>query len=584
MSDAIEQTTQMQDAKPLKDWRKFIAASALPDDGKRLIETVVRRTRLWKRERASVARELIAHFHDAADAGVSSEEAIKRFGDAKQAAKLIRRAKIRNRSWLWHARRFVQRVIGVLILCYIGVGIYYFSGKPSPSVDYIAKLNAPILATPESEWAWPLYREALAALRPGLMPIAMGPEDPDWDKTVAWLDAHWAELALAREAAHKPVFGSLHSQSFAAEDAKLFAIEHQPERDGLTARALVAVMLPQLNQMRDVADAFAADAARAIELGQGDRAYADIAALLSMSDQLRKRDFLVTDLVSLGIRSLAQKALARALEKSPSLLSDQQLRAFARADVRLQTAGDLISYQGERYMFYDLVQRTYTDDGQGDGRITATAMHFMRRATDRQRELADSGHASSDEWLREPIALATAPTVLMLSPSRKDLVEKYDELMDSAENRLSKNLRDLPPGDTDASLTGFKRSALDSLRYVTRSASLGRSQVQAERAIGQGEGLRVAIALELYRRERGAYPTSLDVLVPQYLPAVPADRITGEPLCYRLRDGKPLIYSRGVDRDDDGGVAPTVDGEPRPQAASVGGQNVDGDWILFPRR
>ena len=75
--------------------------------------------------------------------------------------------------------------------------------------------------------------------------------------------------------------------------------------------------------------------------------------------------------------------------------------------------------------------------------------------------------------------------------------------------------------------------------------------------MGHRDGIVAGIALELYRRQHGEYPQTLDVLVPQYLPQVPADRINGEAVKYRLVNGKPLIYSVGADHDDDGGRPPT---------------------------
>jgi hypothetical protein len=75
------------------------------------------------------------------------------------------------------------------------------------------------------------------------------------------------------------------------------------------------------------------------------------------------------------------------------------------------------------------------------------------------------------------------------------------------------------------------------------------------------------------------------------LPAVPADRITGDPLRYRLVGGKPLVYSVGSNRVDDGGRTPAECGRPsqstlRPNSAARWGVPVEdavpGDWVLYP--
>lgn len=64
----------------------------------------------------------------------------------------------------------------------------------------------------------------------------------------------------------------------------------------------------------------------------------------------------------------------------------------------------------------------------------------------------------------------------------------------------------------------------------------------------------VAIALRLYRQEKGRYPETLRELVPRYLPSVPLDPFDGKPLRYkRLRNGFK-VWSIGQDFKDNGGV------------------------------
>src|SRR5688572_3317472 len=86
-----------------------IESSGLPQAAKDLIRRVVRQTRLWRIERADVASELIAHFADGVEAGQSVEELVASFGDERGAAKLIRRAKRRNRPLPWHAMVWAGR-------------------------------------------------------------------------------------------------------------------------------------------------------------------------------------------------------------------------------------------------------------------------------------------------------------------------------------------------------------------------------------------------------------------------------------------------------------------------------------------
>ena len=71
-------------------------------------------------------------------------------------------------------------------------------------------------------------------------------------------------------------------------------------------------------------------------------------------------------------------------------------------------------------------------------------------------------------------------------------------------------------------------------------------------------------ALELYRLRQGAYPESLDALVPDYLPEMPLDPFAGKAFRYRRTDDNFRLYSVGQNMKDDGGV------EPKPGKAGTG--------------
>lgn len=63
-----------------------------------------------------------------------------------------------------------------------------------------------------------------------------------------------------------------------------------------------------------------------------------------------------------------------------------------------------------------------------------------------------------------------------------------------------------------------------------------------------------AIALERFFAKRGAYPTKLEELVPEFLPVVPLDSCDGKPLRYRTTEsGRFMLWSVGFDGKDDAG-------------------------------
>lgn len=101
------------------------------------------------------------------------------------------------------------------------------------------------------------------------------------------------------------------------------------------------------------------------------------------------------------------------------------------------------------------------------------------------------------------------------------------------------------------------------------------------------DGCRLTVALARYRLKHGAYPQTLDALVPEFLAELPIDRYSGKPFLYKLTDGKPLLYAAGVDQDDDGGEPMTPNNGPWPGDGwqdKPPAERPSGDWIIWPPR
>ncbi len=64
---------------------------------------------------------------------------------------------------------------------------------------------------------------------------------------------------------------------------------------------------------------------------------------------------------------------------------------------------------------------------------------------------------------------------------------------------------------------------------------------------------RTGLACRLYKSHNGAYPVSLDALVPGILSEAPIDPFTGKPLIYRREGTGFIVYSLGSNQKDDGG-------------------------------
>jgi hypothetical protein len=106
--------------------------------------------------------------------------------------------------------------------------------------------------------------------------------------------------------------------------------------------------------------------------------------------------------------------------------------------------------------------------------------------------------------------------------------------------------------------------------YTTYSQQM---QMEVDQRELTRRGLEYMLALESFRLQTGAYPGTLDALVPSHLPALPPDPHSGRPFVYRPTPGvEPgyVLYSIGPDGVDDGGLAaPTASAPGMPATSGI---------------
>ena len=83
--------------------------------------------------------------------------------------------------------------------------------------------------------------------------------------------------------------------------------------------------------------------------------------------------------------------------------------------------------------------------------------------------------------------------------------------------------------------------------------ALEKIQDASERIEQTHRNLQVAFALAAYRADTGRYPARLEELAPQFLPRVPDDLYSGQPLIYKPSAEGYVLYSVGMNEEDDDG-------------------------------
>ena len=140
----------------------------LPACAAEFIKLVIKKMRYRKKIRRDVQAELASHFEDklkdcAADKQreQTAQQLIADFGDVKLLAVLLRRAKKRCRPpWKKAIVRSLQAVGVIIVVCCMYT-VWFVTGKPAISVDYLALFNEmsrPIIRDEDN--AWPHYEKA----------------------------------------------------------------------------------------------------------------------------------------------------------------------------------------------------------------------------------------------------------------------------------------------------------------------------------------------------------------------------------------------------------------------------------------
>lgn len=584
------------------DWRQTIALSGLPENLSDATTQVVRGSRLWRGEKADVANDLIAHFQDGLEFGRSADELLKSFGDPLAAAQLIRRAKRRNRPMLWYIWHYGWMTLVALVGFYALMSVWQSFGRPTIRTDYLAIVNEVPAAVPESERAWPVYRTALAEM--GFNKLEDGspakafldseakPGQEGWPAREKFLTDHADAIVKLGAAASRKELGFVAATSQAGlsdADREFFGFKLTPEQIEAAKNAgpqdhwIISTLLPHMIQLRDAGRTLAADARRAAKHDDGDTAYANVVAMLGVSRHAEEMPFLVCLLVADAIQKQAREVIRDVLAEHPAVWTDARLRDLAHklAASRTDWARGI---EGERIAFYDSMQRTYTDNGYGDGRLAlqVTPNQNLFQMLD----AVTDGKSAPSIFENTGVAMMTLPAANMFVASRREMVDLFDKITNDVQAYIDQPYwKRAAKSSWDDELKSLTNGSLAKFRYLFVNLlvpAYDRIQNRVMLTDGQRDGVFLGLALELYHRQHKEWPKSLAELSPQFLPRVPVDPITGKALHFKIVDDRPVVYSVGADGDDDNGrpVAGEIESS-LPLSIPDGSTPPDGDWVLW---
>ncbi len=553
---------------PSKRNIKTNSTESLPDSASELINAIIESMRFRRSDRAEVRQELTDHFIDALSHCRDEQERknkiaelVAEFGDVKLLGTLIRRGKKRCQPLWRKVLTHTPHAIGIsilLLIVYIG---WFFTGKPKPSIDYLAIWNEQIRPTvAESDNAETFYTKAseiydantLIAWRdkyekhfddsPRSLSKLSAKEKETLNK---WLDSNTESLDLIRQGTQKPYYW----QSYATD------------QEGSTE--LIAILLPHLSDFKNISELLCWQALVDAEHGNFQQAFDSCITTYTFGTHIRgQHKTLIEQLVSMAIQRITNDTIRIILDEhfdkmDTALLNNTKLR-FAQL---VEKQNFTIDYSGERLFMYDEAQRSFTQSRFGKSHL------YLPR-------LSELG-GDQDIYEQDDIIKNTF-FILFTHPDKEETLQTIDRFCNTMETFVHQTPATRQTNEKTINQI-IEEMIEENVLLNIMLPALGRCIELSFRNHINSQSTIVILSALQYHKTHNEYPESLQTLVESgHLKTIPIDPFSDKPLVYRKTEDSFVLYSVGSNFTDDGGASGTDDkGKPRRWGNH-------GDWIFWP--
>jgi hypothetical protein len=504
-------------------------------------------------------------------------------------------------------RRGVQAAIGIVLILIVLWSVLvtrFRRAVPNVTQNFIAEIDKAAQPVTEQDRAWPLYRAALDKLNrepfvaerhDGFVEsLRRGPSGDSWHEVVEWVAANDESLSLLHQAAKKEQLGFLFRdadwQAVGRSDSSTRGEPHVP---------LWGLSMPHLEDIGYLGQLLQADMERAINNAEADVIMQQLTAQIALAKHLHQTSpFTNSNLYANDqLRSVLQ-TIRLLLNEKPELLSDQELQFLMH---RLRSLDEenffTVRFGWLRWLIDDFLQRYYTDDGDGDGVLTPDGLSMLIDLDGTELGQAQAARPGSFvdsllstlpkgrfpdaglHWTERLTFDVVGSGLTLVLAGRREVKTAAHRLVDQLQAEAAQPLWEREASQFANSLHSLADSSQDRVSFLPVLVMFGPmapASLDGEVTRQERDATLAALALESFHRTSGRWPQTLAELTPDLLPTVPLDRFDGNPLRLRLKNGKPILYSVGRNRNDDGG-------QPVPSGES-GWETDAGDWILWSEK
>lgn len=465
----------------------------------------------------------------------------------------------------------------------------HISSAPSPALSindnvdtYMARYRDWLDSVPDHQRAWPIIKSVDTQLRSELGDLELVTDslNPDlsneWKESAAFVENHPQLLEQLRGIATKTLLG------MPAEELRgdpPYLIEEFPP--------VLAMLLPQIGMIKTQVKLLIIDAQIANTEGDHGRVLNDIKAITTLSQVTSILNTMIGGIVSVSTENLVSSAILSG-KIDIHRWSERDLNQLA-AEYNKSPGWHPASqfFDGERASYQSMINWLFIDNEGG---------HLSQQGAQRFQNFAGN---MDDEDNVKPV-------------DKTDL--KKNQLMVSIWQRLIGPLNiqtDLLDefqlaGTKDLSEPIFNRRQLSIQLFNNKLEHLGTEFLPVGLVIADGQkfitrvkhaqtdrdATRLLIALYQHRARHDEFPQSVHEIDPDFKIQHFIDPYSGDDLKYILIDDRPVIYSVGPDRKDDGGKPLHIklgESDRYPDfilldeyehILSTNLDSIDGDWIL----
>jgi len=535
----------------------------LPTCVQEYIKLVIKKMRYRKKVRADVMAELAAHFEDELRDCKNDEKKeqkaqklIEQFGDAKLLGILLRRAKKRCRP-LWRtvvARTF--QTVSVLIVCLAIYLVWFFTGKPVITTNYITELNRIVRPTADESLNAALLYNKAAEIYSKL------PDDiskPLWGKYDEANDAD-------RQAVEKLL--SDHKETLDLVVAGTKKTYYWESYKSCQGDEMMGLFLPNVSEYRKLAYSLCWRAHFRARENRFEEAFDDIKSCYRLGRHLKRDTSLIEQLVGIAIQGLALQELRSILSQN---CPDSALLAKLEQNFEQMTsnADFTISLKTERLCMYDEIQRCFTEDRIGGGHLYFPRIREISKLAGEsfpRKNRNDTFGKIFRGWLN----------VIFTHPNKQQTLKSINELYDDYEKEASKTpvQRHAEKAQREKE---FNELVSNNLFIGTLCPGLEKMVEINHRLPTDVRATQTIIAVLRYRQDKGQLPENLEQLVTTgYLKKLPIDPFGDKPFVYKRTGDNFLLYSIGSNFTDDGGEIA------RDNKGKAKKYTDEGDWVFWP--